>query len=234
MKEVITYSLHDYVRSHKYFPPISTYFVLILVFYTYKPNPIVDSYAITALFLFVISAWLCMSVLSLDSPVQRQLLILHLGSSCQYYLAKLVTVWLITLLLTVFTFLYPIIFNMFSGTVSFTIGFVTFANHVLLATLGIGIASFFSKVMMESAINAYGGLALTIILSITALGIHEALPASIRYVTWLLPPATVTQQPLIQWEGDSLSHLSYLSFIWIVIYAGVIILLFLILAKKRR
>lgn len=113
MKEVIKYSLHDYIRSHKYFPPVSTFIVLIAVFYTYKPNPIVDSYAITALFLFVISAWLCMSVLSLDSPVQRQLLILNLRSGYRYYLAKLAAVGLITLLLAVFAFFIRLYFIYF-------------------------------------------------------------------------------------------------------------------------
>ncbi|GEN88739.1 hypothetical protein MKY30_23190 [Oceanobacillus sp. FSL W8-0428] len=234
MKDVIQYSLHDYVRSHKYFPPISTFFVLILVFYTYKPNPIIDSYAITALFLFVISAWLCLSVLSLDSPVQRQLMILHLGSSYRYYLAKLLTVALIAALLTVFAFLYPIIFNMFSDSVSPAVGFISFVNHLLLAVLGIGVAGFFSKMMMESAINAYGGLVLTIILSIAAPGIENILPASFKYIVWLLPPATITQRPLIQWKGESLSGISYLPFLWIMIYAGIILLLFLILANRRR
>lgn len=234
MKDVIKYSLHDYIRSHKYFPPMSTFFVLILVFYTYKPNPIIDSYAVTALFLFVISAWLCLSVLSLDSPVQRQLMILHLGSSYRYYLAKLLSIGLIAVLLTVFAFLYPIIFNMFSDSVSPAVGFVSFVNHLLLAALGICTAGFFSKVMMENAINAYGGLTLTIILSIAALGIKNALPASFKYIIWLLPPAAITQQPLIQWERESLSSISYLPFLWILIYTGIIMLLFLILVNKRR
>ncbi|WP_040979002.1 hypothetical protein [Oceanobacillus jeddahense] len=233
MIEVIKYSLQDYIRSHKYFPPVSTFFVLIIVFYTYKPNPIVDSYAITALFLFVISAWLCMSVLSLDSSTQRQLLILHLKSSYRYYLAKLVTVWLITLLLAVFAFLYPIIFDMFSGSVSVAVGLVSFVNHILLAALGGCIAAFFSKVMMESAINAYGGLAMTIIISIAAMGIENVLPPSIRYITWMIPPATVTQQPLFQWDAGNLSSLPSFPFLWIMIYTGMIMLLFLIIANRR-
>lgn len=234
MKEVIKYSLHDYIRSHKYFPPISTFFVLIVVLYTYKPNPIIDSYAVTSLILFVIAAWLCMSVLSLDSPVQRQLMILHLKNGSRYYLGKLLSVWLITLLLTIFAFLYPILFNMFDDSVSFSVGFVSFVNHILLAALGICIASFFSKVMVESAVNAYGGLVLTVILSIAAIGIQNTLPASLKSMIWVLPPATITQRPLIQWQGDTLSNLPFLPFIWIIIYTGIIILLFLILVKKKR
>ncbi|MFD1066443.1 hypothetical protein [Oceanobacillus locisalsi] len=234
MKEVIQYSLHDYIRSHKYFPPISTFVVLIFIFYTYKPNPIVDSYAITSLFLFIVSAWLCISVLSLDSHVQRQLMMVHVRSSYRYYVAKLTAVWLIALLLAVFAFLYPIIFNLFSDSVTFHVGFVAFINHMLLAMLGVCVAAFFSKGMMESAINAYGGLALTIILSIAALGIRNALPASIKYITWILPPATVTQQPLFQWEEETLSSLSYFPFLWIAMYTGIIMFLFLIIANRRR
>lgn len=234
MKEVVKYTLHDFIRSHKYFPPVSTFFVLILVFYAYKPNPIVDSYAITALFLFVVSAWLCMSVLSLDSSVQKQLMILHLRNSYRYYLAKLFAVWLITLLLAVFAFLYPIIFDMFSSSVSFAVGFVSVVNYILSAALGICIASFFSKVMMENTINAYGGLALTVMLSIASLGIENALPESIKYITWIIPPATVTQQPLFQWSTENLSSLSYIPFLWIMIYTGIVMLLFLTIVSRKR
>lgn len=115
-----------------------------------------------------------------------------------------------------------------------TVGFVSIVNHILLAALGICIAAFFSSVMMESAINAYGGLALTVILSIAALGIENALPASLKYMTWIIPPATITQQPLFQWEEENLAHLSGFPFLWILIYTGIMMLLFLVMANKRR
>ena len=232
MKALIKYSLQDYLRSHKYFPPISTFIILIFVFYSYTPNPIIDSYAVTSLFLYIISAWLCISVLSLDPPVQRQLMILHIGGRNRYYLSKLISVLLISIVLTVYAFVYPIIFNMFSESVTLTIGLVSIVNHVFLSILGICIASLFSKVITESAINSYGGLALTIIISLAALGVYDALPSYLKNIIWIIPPATITQTPLFNWNGENVLDLSLFPFIWIIIYSLLLLYLFLKLAKR--
>lgn len=234
MKAIIKYSLHDYLRSHKYFPPISTFIILIFIFYSYTPNPIIDSYAVTAIIVYIISAWLCISVLSLDTVVQRQLMILHVGGKNRYYLSKLISVWLISLILTLYAFIYPIIFGMFDESVSLTIGLVSILNHVILSTLGISIASLFSKIITENAINSYGGLALTTIISLAALGVYDALPSYLQNIIWIIPPATSTQTPLFNWNGDSVLDLSLFPFIWIIIYSLLLLYLFVKLAKKSQ
>lgn len=234
LKDIIKYSLHDYIRSHKYFPPISTFFILIFVFYTYTPNPIIDSYAVTALILYVISSWLCISILSLDSPVQGQIMALHIKSWNRYYISKLISVGLISIILAVYAFVYPIIFNMFNEPVTLTIGLVSFANHMFLALLGISVASLFSKVIMQSAVNSFGGLALIIVVSIAALAIYDVLPSSLKNIVWIIPPASSTQTPLINWNGESILDLSMFPFIWIIIYSILLLSLFLKLAKRFR
>lgn len=232
MLELIKYSLHDYVRSHKYFAPISTYIILIIVFYTYKPNPVLDSYAVTASMLYVVSAWLCISVLALDAPVQRQLFIKHIGSMNRYYVSKLISVFFIAIILTIFTFIYPIIFQMFNDTVTPMIGTVAIINHIVLSVLGISIASLFSNAITDSAVNSYGGLALVIVISIASLGIYNILPAYVKYIVWIIPPAIHTHKTLIDWNGISISELSLFPFIWIILYALLLIYLFLTLAKR--
>lgn len=234
MKALLKYSLHDYLRSHKYFPPISTFIILIFVFYAYKPNPIIDSYAVTALILYLISAWLCISVLALDLPVQRQLMILHIGGKNRYYITKLISVLFISTILTVYAFTYPIIFGMFDESVTFTIGLVSIVNHVFLSILGISIASFFSKIITDSAINSYGGLALTIVISLAALGIYDVLPLYLKNIVWVIPPATSTQTLLIIWNGENVLDLSIFPFIWIIIYSLILLYLFLKLANRLQ
>ncbi|MDQ0232879.1 hypothetical protein [Metabacillus malikii] len=233
MKELIKYSLHDYIRSYKYFPPVSTYFIFIVIFYTYKPNPVIGSYAVTALILYIVSAWLCISILSLDSSVQKQLMILHMKSGNRYYLSKLMSVWLVAMVLTVYAFLYPIIFDMFKEPVTLSTGLVSLANHSLLATLGICVASLFSKGLMDNQVNSYGGLSLIVTLSIAALGIYNYLPPSFKNIVWILPPAVITQNPLGDWSGESISELTIFPFIWIIIYSVLLVMLFLKLAKLK-
>ena len=232
MRALLKYSLHDYLRSHKYFPPISTFIILIFIVYSYTPNPIIDSYALTALILYIISAWLCINVFSLDPPVQRQLMILHIGGKNRYYLSKLISVLLISVVLTVYAFVYPIIFNMFNEPVTLKIGLVSIVNHVLLSILGISAASLFSKIITESAINSYGGSALAIIISFAAPGLYEALPSYLKNIVWLIPPATSTQTLLINWNGENIADLSLFPFLWIIIYSLLLLYLFLMLAKK--
>ncbi|GGN64920.1 hypothetical protein [Oceanobacillus indicireducens] len=234
MKNLIKYTLHDYIRSHKYFPPISTFVILIFVFYTYRPNPIIDSYAVTSVMLYIISAWVCLSVLQLDPPVQRQLMAIHVGGWNRYYLAKLMTAVIIIIILSAYAFLYPIVFNMFGGRVTFTIGLVSFVNHIILAVLGISLASLFSKLIMRSTINSFGGLILTLVLSLAALGIERVFPSFLKNVLWVIPPATITQTPLVNWDGMYISGLSLFPFIWTIIYSLIIIFLFLQLAKRLR
>jgi len=231
LKELIKYSLQDYIRSHKYFPPISTFFILIFVYYTYTPNPIIDSYAVTALILYVVSAWLCISVLALDPPVQRQMMILHLGSLNRYYLSKLISVFLISIILAVYAFVYPIVFNMFNETVTLTISLVSLLNHILLGILGICVASLFSKVITESVVNSFGGLSLIIVISLAALGIYDTLPSFLKSIVWIIPPVASTHPVLINWNGESILGLSIFPFIWIIIYSMLLLYLFLKLAR---
>ncbi|MFD1848568.1 hypothetical protein [Oceanobacillus bengalensis] len=232
MFEFIKYSLQDYIRSQKYFAPISTYIIIIFVFYTYTPNPIIDSYAVTALILFVISAWLCVSFLSLDSTVQKQIIILRLKSNTRYFVGKLLSIWLVTVVLTVYAFLYPILFQMFREPVNFTLGFVAILNHMVLAILGISVASIFSREVIKSPISAYGGLALCLTISISALGIYDVLPSIFKNIVWIIPPAISTQSSLMEWSGTSITQLSIFSFVWIVIYSLLVLLLFLKLSRR--
>jgi len=171
-------------------------------------------------------------VLSLDTSVQRHLMILHVGGKNRYYVSKLISVWFISLILTGYAFIYPIIFGMFDESVTLTIGLVSIVNHVFLSILGISIASLFSKIVTENAINSYGGLALTIIISLASLGIYNALPSYLKIITWIIPPATNTQIPLFNWNGDHILDLSLFPFIWILIYALLLLYLFLQLAKR--
>ena len=122
---------------------------------------------------------------------------------------------------------------MFKEPVTLSTGFVSFANHILLATLGICVGSLFSKGSMDNPVNSYGGLSLTVIISIAALGIYNVLPLPFKNIVWILPPSVITQTPLNDWSGESISELSIFPFIWIIIYSLLLVLLFLKLAKRK-
>ncbi|WJH29970.1 hypothetical protein N6H13_04325 [Paenibacillus sp. CC-CFT742] len=47
------YLLRQYIRSQKYFAPVVMYIIAMLLIYSYQPNPVADSYSVTAMLLFL-------------------------------------------------------------------------------------------------------------------------------------------------------------------------------------
>ncbi|HAM81823.1 hypothetical protein [Ornithinibacillus bavariensis] len=232
MRNLVKYILHNYFRSNRYFPLLAIFIMMIFISYSYKPNPIVDSYSITALYLFFISALLCVSVFSTESSVQKDVTLIHTGSVPVYYLSKLLSVWLISFVLVLFAFLYPIIFGMFGESVTLQVGFFTFMNHLLLASLGICVGSFFTKDFMKSTINAIGGLWFVLLLSIPFDSLAEMLPVLVRPILWILPPSIHTIKSLESWNQTTVDFNFLLPFIWIIVYCSILLFLFFTLLKK--
>jgi len=58
MKGLLHYHFHNYLRSHRYIPPLSLYILSLVINYTYTPNPILDSYSFTSLLLYVFAPFL--------------------------------------------------------------------------------------------------------------------------------------------------------------------------------
>ena len=79
MGSLIHYMLASYTRSYRYFAPMAFMLISVVFIYSYRPNPIMDSYAVTAAFLFVGSAWLGLNFLNHDQGRQTMLLIVHSG-----------------------------------------------------------------------------------------------------------------------------------------------------------
>lgn len=205
---------------------------MIFISYSYKPNPIIDSYSFTALSLFFISALLCVSVFSTESSVQKNVTLIHTGSAPKYYLSKLLSVWLICFILALFTFLYPIIFGMFGESITLLVGVFALINHLLLATLGICVGSFFTREFMKNSINAIGGLWFVLLLSIPYDSLAERLPVLARPILWILPPSIHTITILESWNGTTVDFNFLLPFIWIIIYCSLLLFLFFTLLKK--
>lgn len=50
MIHLICYLLKNYIRSQKYVAPVIFYIITMLLIYSYKPNPVADSYSVTGMF----------------------------------------------------------------------------------------------------------------------------------------------------------------------------------------
>lgn len=84
------YLLKHYIRSQKYVAPVIFYIITMLLIYSYKPNPVADSYSVTAMLLFFGADWLGLTVLNTEPAGQYQLLVLHAGSKRKVVFAQLI------------------------------------------------------------------------------------------------------------------------------------------------
>ena len=225
--QLLRYLLVSYTRSYRYFSPIAFMIISVMILYSYKPNPVMDSYAVTSTFLFIGCAWLGTSFLNHDQGRQTVLLILHTGSARVFYSTQYAVLVLIGLIMSAAVVLYPMLTGMFGVTVGLSRFVVALTAHILLSGLGAAVALFFQSGWIENQGRATGLMLILLVLSIAGISLADSLPGSLRMMVYLLPPAS----PMI----DMLMHAEkrgMLSGAYALVYAfGYIAALLLIYLK---
>ncbi|WP_423479094.1 hypothetical protein [Priestia megaterium] len=100
MGALIRYHFITYIKSYRYIPPLALYIISLCMNYTYRPNPVLDSFFNTALFLFFLTTWFTMSLFHAEDSSQEVITKLHVGKKEQvlyeqaYYLYAAVYVFI--------------------------------------------------------------------------------------------------------------------------------------------
>ncbi|PER08748.1 ABC transporter permease [Bacillus cereus] len=225
MFALIRYHFLDYTKSYKYIPPIAMYVINLLFVYTYKPNPIVSTYLETALALYLLSAWITVTIFHTEDPIQEQITISHTNNISTLYVGKYITALLICTVLSFISVIYPIILQMFNETMTASLFLVGFLAHISLSILGISIGTLFTRNIIHKASTAW--LSLTFILLITI--------ASIRFkkeILWFLPPVESFLM-LGQYKYNIFTHTLWLT-AWSIVYSFILLTLFLFLVRRKR
>mgnify|MGYP000870724695 CR=1 FL=1 len=234
MAHLIYYYFTYYLRSYRYFPPVATYLVFIIIFYTYRPNPTIDSYTVTATGLYYIIAWLSLGFFAIEDSIQHQLTLIHSKSYLQNYIAKIMTLFLIATGLTLFSFLYPIAFNLLDEPLTIKVGTLSLLHHLLVALLGIALASFFQRDIVKSVITSIGGLTLVLVASHVYIAFTPFIPKQIDFLFYLFPPAYKMVEVLMNWNGTTLELALFLPFFQSAIYIAFLFLFSYFLLKRKR
>lgn len=234
LKTRIKYILHDYSRSYHYLAPLTLFLIVVLVSYSSKPNFIMDSYAFTALLMYFVSAWLCISLFAAEPEIQKQLTILHMGNVKTYYVTKVLSTGVISLALACFAVIFPLVSGMFHEPVTWKIVLFVLLNHLLFGLLGISLAAFFTKEFIKSPINGFGGLLLILIASVPFESLYTLLPSPVNQLLWVLPPVSHTISALDAWDRQSIGINLLLPFLAAAAYVAAMQIIFLTLVKKRR
>ncbi|MDM5190432.1 ABC transporter permease [Bacillus sp. DX4.1] len=228
MLALIRYNFLDYTKSYKYVPPIAMYIVSLLFVYTYKPNPIVPAYLETALPLYLLSAWITVTLFHTEDPVQEQITLSHTKNIHTLYLGKYVTVLLICSFLSFVSVIYPIVFDMFHEKMTMSLFIIGILAHISLSILGISIATLFTRNIIKKASTAWLSLSFVLLITIASIRLKKETPE----LLWFFPPID-SFMVLGHYEQELLSHTLWLT-AWALVYSFVLIALFLYLVRKRR
>lgn len=186
MKALIAYFVRSYSVSLRYFGPMAGMIIAVLILYSYKPNPVMNSYAATAVILFAGCGWLGLSFLNHEHAVQRQVVIVQLRSARRYCIGGLLTLVLFTLLLDLFMTVFPVVSGRFNEPAGLERILLSFTGHALLGLLGIAVSLYLQSSWVSKSSYAAGLMLITLILSIGGSKVAELVPGPLMPV--LLPP----------------------------------------------
>ena len=112
----IRYQFSSYLRSLTFIPPLTSYIAWIFLFYTYSGVPIMSSYAVTCISLYLVMTWVAMNVFALELESEKNLLFVQLPSKRDYLWGKWIVCLVIASVLGFLTIVYPLVINSFKET----------------------------------------------------------------------------------------------------------------------
>lgn len=217
---LLIYLIRNYSRSYRFIPPLFTYLIFIGLFYTYRPNPVMGSFAVTAVVSFIVTAWISYSFMQTESLIQEEITLLHLRSPAKYYIGLISSILLMSLCLIIISMAYPILGDRFDRPIGSEDIIVGVLSHLGMSFLGAAIAVFFNSKFVPRPSLAIGGILFVIILSFCQGSIASQLSPSLEWITWLIPPAFHSMNLLMNYEkysGGEIGWLLVLPFIYSLI-----------------
>lgn len=222
-----------FMRSYRYGPPTFVFILGIIFVYSVVPNPVMESYAFSTSFLFIVSCVLCYAIIDIETPNQESVTILHSGSFFILYLSKLLYSWIFTIPLALYAVLFPAIFHKFDRNPSFEELFMSFLYHLSITWLGVSLACWFSSKFIRSRLSSFLMLSLLIVITFSVSPLENLLPERLKYAIFLLPPLDKTINVLSYYD-DATPFLK-MSAIGAPLFYGIIIgALFLFVLNKRK
>ncbi|WP_026021510.1 hypothetical protein [Paenibacillus senegalensis] len=233
MISLLSYIHTCLIRSYLYGPPTFVYILALIWIYSMGPNPIMESYAVSASFLFIISAVLCCTIIDIESPNQESVTLLHAGSLLKLYSSKLLYSWLFTLPLAAFAVLIPVVMRSFERSPSLEELGMALSYHAALSWLGVSLACWFSSKFIRSRVMSFLLLSFVIVITFCVPVIANALPERLKSLVLLFPPLNQTVAVLTAYDAAPL-YMKLLAIGAPFAYGSVLMLLFLIVMQKRK
>jgi hypothetical protein len=233
MKGLMRYHLITYFRTYKYVPPLSVFIMMLVINYTYVPNPILDSYSYTSIMLFFIMGWFTITIFHAEDEGQKQITIMHAKNKKVYYISLLLNGTLTALILSIAAVAYPVVFHAFSPglhTVHLVMGFLA---HFSLAVLSIALSSFFTRGLVKDNVNSWWGV-ISILIGSLVMAVEKIEILKINLINWVLPPLRSSMEIMsVDDQNITFPLKVYGQFAWIFIYSLILMTIFIAILQKR-
>ncbi|MGG0383532.1 ABC transporter permease [Priestia filamentosa] len=231
MKGLLHYHLHNYLRSHRYIPPLSLYILSLVINYTYTPNPILDSYSFTSLLLFFIMGWFTVTIFHTEDEGQKRITMLHCKNPRKYYRSLFTMGILIGLCLSLISVVYPIVFNAFGVEMRGLHLIMGFLSHFSLSLLSLSLSALFTRELIQNQSNTWWGVLGILVISVSISTLKDTIDGFI----WLFPPLHFSLEIMSSEDNiKSIPGLFWGQFSWIFLYTFLLIGLFFWIMKRKH
>lgn len=193
MTALVHYTLRDFVRSHRFLPPLIVFGVVFATLYAVHPTPVLSSYGATALSMYPLAAWYTAALLGAEDPVQRQVTIVNSGGAARTDLAKVLTACLLASPLVLIALLLPAALGFLEMPAHETllpylgVGLVC---HATAAVTGVALGLLWSPPMVQRTGYTFGGILLCLVLTVPFSHVAPPLTAT-RAMRDGTPPSAV-------------------------------------------
>ncbi|GKV55025.1 hypothetical protein NCCP2222_09720 [Sporosarcina sp. NCCP-2222] len=213
----IQYQMKSYLRSLTFIPPVTLFGAWVIIFYTYSGVPIMSSYVITSVSMYLVMTWVAMNVFSLEDETEKNLLIVQLNGKRAYLIGKWAVCFLVTAVLGAFALVYPLVFSIFKEPIQPVQLMAAIYGHIICGFFGVLVGSFFSTLKIESKRFAWLSAMFVIVISLAAEGIVE----KASFFKWLLLPFPPIYQVILHFTDGTpyvVGNGFWLDTLWVMVY----------------
>lgn len=233
MIALLSYIHTCFIRSYRFGPPSLVFIAGIIFVYSVKPNPVMESYAFSVSFLFVISSAISYVIMELESNHQEAITMTHTRSIVVLYVAKLLYSWLFTVPFALLAVVYPAALQLFDRNPTVEEIVLVLLYHLTAAWLAITVTCWFSSKFIRSRLTSFLLLSLLIVLTFSARPIIDLLPGPLKAAGYLLPPLERSLYVLFHYEATELA-VKWLPIGAILLYGMLSTALYLYIVNKRK
>jgi len=232
LKAFIRYQLISYIRSLKIIPPGVIFLAWVFILYAYKNAPILSSYAVSSIALYLMMTWNTMSIFTMEEENEKHILFTHLTSKGRFLAGKWIALLIIMFILTLFAILYPLATGSFLGEMTVGKYGMAFYSHLILGVFGILVGTLFTATTLSLKKYAWLSAVFVIVASLASKSLIETLPF-LKWILWIFPPVFKVIEYMEDAKSVDMSFMSDITFV-LIYTLGLSILTFFLFQRKER